>query len=61
MYRIVKGRSVECSLLRLNGHRMQGMRDTKMVADELRRLGREEDLSLDHEVRIGVLKGNQLE
>ena len=43
---------------RLNRHRIKGMRDTRMVADKLRKLGREEDLSLDQRVRIGVLKDN---
>ena len=55
----MRGRAVECSLQRLNCHRMQGMRDTRMVAEEVRRLGREEGLSLDHRVRVAVVKGKQ--
>ena len=52
---------MECSLQRLNCHRMQGMRDTRMVAEdeEVRRLGREEGLSLDHRVRVAVVEGKQ--
>ena len=56
---MVKGRSVELSLQKLYTYRMRGMRHAKVVAEELRRLGREEDLSMDHKVRIGVLKGNK--
>ena len=57
VWRIVRGRAVECSLQRLSCHRMQGMQDTRMVAEEVKRLGREEDLSVDHSVRIAVIKG----
>ena len=35
------------------------MRDTRMVAEEDRRLGREEGMSLDHRVRVAVMKGKQ--
>ena len=55
----MRGRAVECSLQRLNCHRMQGMRDTRMVREEVRRLGREEGLSLDHRVRVAVMEGKQ--
>jgi len=55
----VRGRTVECSLQRLNCHRMQGMRDTRMVREEVGRLGREEGLSLDHRVRVAVMEGKQ--
>ena len=55
--RIVRGRAIECSLQRLSCHRMQGMQNTRMVAEEVKRLGREEDLSVDHSVRIAVIKG----
>ena len=50
---------MECSLQRLNCHRMQGMRDTRMVREEVGRLGREEGLSLDHRVRVAVMEGKQ--
>lgn len=55
----MRGRTVECSLQRLNCHRMQGMRDTRMVREEVGRLGREEGLSLDHRVRVAVMEGKQ--
>ena len=55
----MRGRAVECSLQRLSCHRMQGMHDTRMVAEEVRRLGREEGMSLDHRVRVTVMKGKQ--
>ncbi len=55
----MRGRAVECSLQRLNCHRMQGMRDTRMVRAEVRRLGREEGLSMDHRVRVAVMEGRQ--
>ena len=38
---------------------MQGMKDTRMVAEEVKRLGREEDLSEDHRVRLAIIKGRR--
>ena len=55
--RIVRGRATECLLQGLSCHRMQGMQDTRMVAEEVKRLGRENDLSVDHRVRLAIIKG----
>ena len=55
--RIVRGRATECLLQGLSCHRMQGMQDTRMVAEEVKRLGREKDLSVDHRVRLAIIKG----
>ena len=41
----------------LSCHRMQGMQDTRMVAEKVKRLGRENDLSVDHRVRLAIIKG----
>ena len=36
---------------------MQGLQDTRLVAEEVNRLGREDDLSVDHRVRLAIIKG----
>ena len=55
--RMVRGRATEGLLQGLSCHRMQGMQDTRMVAEEVKRLGRENDLSVDHRVRLAIIKG----
>ena len=55
--RMMKGRVTETVLQILNTYRKRGMQEPSVVGRELAKLARDPDLSREHKVKIGVMKG----
>ena len=54
---MVKGRVTETVLQILNTYRKRGMQEPSVVGRELAKLAMDPDLSMEHKVKIGVMKG----
>ena len=54
---MMKGRVTETVLQILNTYRKRGMQEFSVVGRELAKLATDLDLSREHKVKIGVMKG----